>query len=121
MDPGNIVFLHGDARPENIGKDRNGIRPLVDWSNARMGSFAEDLSALETRDSRDYLDWYNFVAGFRGAEVASEDANDLLVCYDVLQPYRTGTFKLSKGREKEAAADSLRLRRNAKRYNDYFN
>ena len=120
LNPGNSVFLHGDARPENIGKDRNGIRPLVDWSNAKMGSFAEDLSALETKDNPKYLDWYKFVTGFRGYNFVAEDSKELLLCHDVLQPYRTGSFKLSKGRFNHAAGDALRLNRNVKRYKEFF-
>ena len=120
LNPGNRVFLHGDARPENMGKDRNGIRPLVDWSNAKMGSFAEDLSALETNDNPKYLDWYKFVTGFRGYNFVAEDSKELLLCHDVLEPYRTGSFKLSKGRFNHAAGDALRLNRNAKRYKEFF-
>lgn len=119
LNPGKRVFIHGDARPENIGTDPFGIRPLVDWSNARMGSFAEDLSSLED-NSEKYLDFYKFVLGFRGEEFVEEDSRELLLCHEVLQPYRTGSFKLSKGRFSEAENDLKRLERNSKRYREYF-
>lgn len=120
LNPGNRVFIHGDARPENIGRDPFSIRPLVDWSNARMGSFAEDLSSLENGNSEKYLNWYKFVSGFRGQEFVEEDAKEILLCHDVLQPYRTCSFKLNKGRFREAENDLKRLERNAGIYRRYF-
>lgn len=84
-----------------------------------MGSFAEDLASLES-DSEKYLDWYKFVSGFRGQEFVDEDSRELLLCHEVLQPYRTCSFKLSKGRTDEAQRDLVRLERNAGRYKEHF-
>jgi thiamine kinase-like enzyme len=120
LNSGRTVFIHGDARPENIGSSPLGIRPLVDWSNARMGSFAEDLSALEVDDAGKYLDWYKFVSSLRGLDFVDEDSRELLICHEVLQPFRTGSFKIGKGRFREAELDIQRLERNARRYQKVF-
>jgi hypothetical protein len=120
LNPGNPVFIHGDARPENIGEDGQGKRPLIDWANAGMGSFAQDFASLESEDSGKYLDWYKYVLSARGASFVDEDAKELLVCHDVLQPYRTGSFKVGKGRFDEAARDIRRLERNVGRYKEMF-
>jgi len=120
LNPGNPVFLHGDARPENIGQESYGIRPLVDWAHARMGSFAADFSTLEARDSQKYLNWYKFVVSIRGKKFIEEDARELIFCHDVLEPYRVATFRLGKERFEEAEKDLQRLERNAQRYKDRF-
>lgn len=120
LNPGNQVFLHGDARPENIGQDKYGIRPLVDWANAKTGIFAEDFSALETESSEQYLGWYKFVSGFRGADFVDEDARELVTCFDVLQPYRTASFKIGKGKTQEVQRDLQRLEANIRQYKDVF-
>lgn len=119
-DLGQRVFVHGDARPENIGKDPFAIRPLVDWANARMGYGVEDLAALETEDSSRYTDWYNFVMDIRGGKTLTPEDRKALTCFEVLQPYRTSTFKISKGRYKEAQRDLARLERNTRRYKETF-
>ncbi len=120
IDPGKKVFVHGDARPENVGRDPFGIRPLIDWANAHMGNAASELSSLEVPQTRKYLDWYNFVAGFRGGQTIDGEARDLVVCHDVIQPYRTGSFKIAKGRVEESKKDIIRLARNAQAYVEYF-
>jgi hypothetical protein len=120
IDSGKNVLIHGDARPENIGKDPFGVRPLVDWANAKMGSPIEDLASMEILNTGKYANWYNFVAGFRGGVMLGKTSQDLLVCHDVIQPYRTGSFKIGKGRIAEAEKDIARLRKNAQLYRDYF-
>ena len=120
INPGKKVFVHGDARPENTGKDPFGVRPLVDWANAHMGNAASELSSLEANETGKYLGWYNFVMNFRGAQTLEGESKDLVVCYDVIQPYRTGSFKASKGRMAEAGMDLKRLERNSLAYKQYF-
>ena len=90
------MLIHGDGRPENIGNDPYGIRPLIDWANARMGFADEDLASLETGDNSRYLDWYAFAAKRLGNFVEN-DTKERLICLDVLQPYRGCSFKLSQG------------------------
>ena len=121
LNPGVAVFLHGDARPENIGKDPYGVRPLVDWANAHMGSAATELSSLETQNTGDYVGWYNYIMDFRGGQSLGKDAQDLIVCHDVMQPYRTASFKFGKDRIKEAQRDIKRLGINVSRYKAAFN
>ena len=120
LDPGESVFVHGDARPENIGKDPYGVRPLVDWANAHMGSAVTDLASLETRDTEQYLGWYNFVMDFRGGHSLNGNASDLITCHDVMQPYRTASFKVGKERIQEASRDLKRLERNTAKYKTRF-
>lgn len=120
LNPGQKVFIHGDERPENIGRDPFSIRPLVDWANARMGSAVESLASLESEDSGKYLGWYNFVSNLRGGVKLDGDSQNLLYCHDVLQPYRTASFKIGKGRVQEAQRDISRLRKNSQKYTEHF-
>ena len=120
LDLGEKVFIHGDARRENIGKDPYGVKPFVDWANAKMGYAVEDLSSLGAINTREHADWYNFVMNFRESEPLRKEAKDSLVCFDVTQPYRTASFKIGKGRIQEAQKDIRRLERNALIYKEYF-
>jgi hypothetical protein len=120
IEPAKPVFIHGDARAENVGRDPFGVRPLVDWANAGMGSAVAELAALETKDTQKYLDWYNFVMEMQGGPKISEESKDLVACYDVIQPYRVGSFKIGKGRIEEAEKDIQRLARNSQRYKQIF-
>ena len=120
LNPGNPVFLHGDARPEKIGKNSYGIRPLVDWANAKMGTFVVDFSTLGTRDSQKYLDFYKYVLENRGVDFIQEDSKELVICHGVLQPYREAASMLSMGRYEEAIKNIRRLERNASRYQECF-
>jgi hypothetical protein len=120
LSPGQKVFVHGDARPENVGKDPYGIRPLVDWANAHMGVASSELASLEAKDTQKYLGWYNFVMNFRGGQTLDSDGGALVACHDVMQPYRTASFKIEKGRSREAQRDIKRLERNSKTYQEVF-
>ena len=85
-----------------------------------MGSAVTDLSSLETRDTEQYLGWYNFIMDFRGGHNLNGNASDLITCHDVMQPYRTASFKVGKERIREASRDIKRLERNTAKYKARF-
>lgn len=120
LDSGKPVFIHGDSTPENIGRDPFSIRPLIDWANARMGCGVQDLSTLGAKDTSKYADWYNFVMEIRGGKPLTIEGRDAIVCYDVLQPFRTGSFKIAKGRTGEAEKDIAKLGIRARAYSERF-
>jgi hypothetical protein len=113
LEPGSRVFIPGDSRPENTGKDPYGIMPLVDLADAKMGYVHEELASLEIRNPEEYVDWYKLVMTARGADFRENATKELTVCHNIMQPYRTGTFKFGKGRLSEAEQDLERLAKTA--------